>query len=99
MKQIKVQPNQTVYDLAVQYYGTCEAVATILADNPTLVNDPAALVSLGVNTVVDTVFRLDVAIKPDSVVYIDTASKLMDYKTLKKIDNNEITTYETWQEQ
>ena len=43
MKTITVKARQTVYDIALEQYGTCEAVGEILALNPDVGNDPAAL--------------------------------------------------------
>ena len=97
MKKIKVEPNQTIFDLAVQHYGTAEAVSEILSNNPDLVNDPSALVELGVNTLAKPVFRLDVAVKPGFELRIDDTGKWMNKQTIQKI-TNEITTYETWHE-
>lgn len=34
MKTIKVKDNQILLDIALQYYGTAEAIAEILANNP-----------------------------------------------------------------
>lgn len=96
MKTIKVEPNQTVFDLAVQHYGTAEAVQKILEDNPDIANDPAALIAIGVNTLAHPVFRLDVAVKPGTL-RIDETSRLIDGRITRKI-TNDITTYETWRE-
>lgn len=100
MKTVKVQPNQNVFDLAVQHYGNVEAVDEILRLNPELVNDQTALRELGIDTVKDSTFRLDAAVKPGFALQIDETSKLIDQKIIKKI-TNEIATYETetsWQE-
>mgnify|MGYP000323225834 CR=1 FL=1 len=40
---IKVKDNQILLDIALQYYGTAEAIAEILANNPGIKNDPQAL--------------------------------------------------------
>ena len=40
MKTIKVKDNQILLDIALQYYGTAEAIAEILANNPGIKNDP-----------------------------------------------------------
>lgn len=97
MKKISVEPNQTVYDLAAQHYGTLEAVEEILRNNPDLENDPAALVALGVDTLQATAFRLDVAVRPGFALQLDETSRLIDDKVTKKIDNP-VTTYQIWQE-
>mgnify|MGYP001029954325 FL=1 len=99
MKTVKVQPNQNVFDLAVQHYGNVEAVDEILLLNPEIGNDPLALKNLGVDTAKDRTFRLDAAVKPGSTLRIDETSKLTETRNLKKI-TNEVTTYQTeksWQ--
>ena len=35
-KKITIQPGQTLFDLAIQYYGSLGAVSLIMADNPHL---------------------------------------------------------------
>ena len=47
MKTIKAKDNQILLDIALQYYGTAEAIAEILENNPGIKNDPQALVSDG----------------------------------------------------
>ena len=47
MTTATVKARQTVYDIALEQYGTCEAVGEILALNPQIANDPEALVQLG----------------------------------------------------
>lgn len=47
MKTIKVKDNQILLDIALQYYGTAEAIAEILANNPGVKNDPQTLVDSG----------------------------------------------------
>ncbi|KAA6327240.1 hypothetical protein EZS27_023765 [termite gut metagenome] len=39
MKKIAVLPSQTLYDLALQHYGTVEAVGELFALNPDLRNE------------------------------------------------------------
>ena len=36
MKTVTVKPNQTVFDILVEQYGTCEALAELLENNPNL---------------------------------------------------------------
>lgn len=98
MKTIETEPNQTLFDVAVQHYGTLEALAELLELNPVLENDPEALVANGINTLEDVVFRMDLALKPGLLLRVDDESKTMDSKTVAKIDNP-VTTYQTWQEQ
>ncbi len=99
MKTIKVEPNQTLYDIAVQYYGTVDGVEELMALNPGLQNDPKVLTGLGINTAnQENAFRLDVAVAPGSVLAFDETSKTIDDKVVRKIEN-QVTTYESWQEQ
>ena len=42
MKTVTVKPNQTVFDILVEQYGTCEALAELLENNPNLENEPGA---------------------------------------------------------
>lgn len=99
MKTVKVKPNQSLFDLAAEHYGTLEALSELLENNPDLENDASALNKAGVSTMGTGVpFRLDVAVKPNFPLRIDETSRLMDGKIIQKI-NNEITTYETWQTQ
>lgn len=94
MKTVKVQPNQNVFDLAVQHYGNVEAVDEILRLNPDLENDAAALHALGINTAVEkVVFQLDAAVKTGTQINIDQTGKLRENNILKKI-TQDITTYE-----
>lgn len=48
MKTITVEPNQTVFDLAIQYYGTTEGINEILEDN-TLENDDTSKIATGID--------------------------------------------------
>lgn len=99
MKTIRTEPNQTLYDIAVQHYGTLDGVEELIALNPDIRNDTKALVALGINTAAqDPVFRLDVAIAPGSVLFFDETSRTIDDKVVRKIENP-VTTYQTWQGQ
>ena len=40
MKTVTVKPNQTVFDILVGQYGTCEALAEFLENNPGQTNGP-----------------------------------------------------------
>lgn len=93
MKKITVKPNQTVYDIAVTEYGTCEAVAEIIADNPELANDDRAKVETGVDPVKDKSFYFDLALKPGSTIFIDTDSRLINKNILREM-NKEVTTFD-----
>lgn len=99
MKTVKVKPNQSLFDLAAEHYGTLEALAELLDNNPDLENDMSALNEADVSTTGNRVpFRLDVAVKTNFALRIDETSRLLDGKIIQKL-TNEITTYETWQTQ
>ncbi len=90
MKAVKVKPNQTVYDILVEQYGTCEALSEFLGNNPELENEPmpaARQVPEALQT-----FRLDLPARAGSTVWIDTDSKLIKTSIIKEIDT-EVTTY------
>lgn len=91
MTTIKTEANQTVFDMAVQHYGTTEAVAEIMSLN-TLVNDPHALADAGIDT--SEVFYPDIALKTGLTVVIDDNSALRNRNTLKELDSRTITTYD-----
>lgn len=83
MKAVKVKANQTVFDILVEQYGTCEALAEFLDNNPELENGPGA----GLQA-----FRLDLPVRSGSTVWIDTDSKLIKTSVVKEMDT-EVTTY------
>ena len=93
MKTVKSQPNQTIYDLAVQYYGNTGAVGEIAANNPHLTNDPAALAALDIDYVADSGFYFDVAIRPGLDVAIDNESQTMRQGIVKDI-GRQVTTFD-----
>ena len=84
MTTATVKARQTVYDIALEQYGTCEAVGEILALNPQIANDPEALVQLGIDSIG--------AVAPGTQLRIDDESGLMRKNTLKEL-GNDITTY------
>lgn len=92
IRTIIVDANQTIYDLALQYYGTLEAVGEIFANNPLLVNDKAALIALGIDPVCDKQFYFDVAVEAGFVLKINTDSKQIKSNIVREI-NTPITTY------
>lgn len=92
MTTITVKARQTVYDIALEQYGTCEAVGEILALNPEITNDPAALTQKEIDSIGETGFYLDVAVEPGTQLLVDDDSTLIRKSTLKEI-TTEITTY------
>lgn len=93
MKTVTVKKNQTVYDLALEQYGTCEAVGELLRNNPALRNDPAALAARGIDSVNDPALYVDVALLPGMEAAVDPASPLAERPTVREI-NSDIMTYE-----
>ena len=93
MKKISVKRNQTIFDIAIEQYGTAEAVEEIISNNPDLKNDSGALVAMGIDPLYDNGFYFDVAIMPGTTVKIDTNSRLIRSNTIREI-NNEITTFD-----
>lgn len=92
MKTVTVKPNQTIFDLAVENYGTPEAVAEILKNNPSLRNDKAAMTALGINYTSDSGFYLDAPVATDFPLQIDTDSKQIKTSVIKEI-TTEVTTF------
>lgn len=94
MKIATVKPNQTLPDIAIEQYGTCEAISEILMNNPDLRNDPAALAALGIDYLSDTDFWLDVPLLPGATVKIDTDSRLKRTGIIREI-NRDVTTFDS----
>lgn len=94
MKTVKTVANQTIFDVAAKHYGTCEAVAELLENNPGLRNDPAALAALGVDYVTDAAFYPDAALLPGQDIQIDTDSRILKQSIVKELQNKEINTYD-----
>lgn len=92
MKKVTIKPNQTIYDVALSEYGTCEAVAKVISDNPGLENDSNVKVSCGIDPLSDTGFYLDLPLLPGSIVLIDMDSVLK--KNIVKELDNPITTFD-----
>nr|DAM30757.1 MAG TPA: hypothetical protein [Caudoviricetes sp.] len=96
MKTIKVKDNQILLDIALQYYGTAEAIAEILANNSGIKNDPQTIVNSGRPL---GSFYPDVKLEVGSSLLIDDDSRRVKKTVVKKIEND-VTTYmtEQWQE-
>ena len=97
MKTIKVEDNQILLDIALQYYGTAEAISEILTNNPNIKNDPQSLQETGRN---EANFYPDLKLKVGQTLQINDDSRTIIKNIVKKITNN-ITTYnaQPWQEQ
>lgn len=96
MKKIKAIDNQTILDFALANYGTVEAVAEIMQLNPSIENDPGAMVEAGI---APGDFYFDINLLPGQEITIDDDSRLVRKAALKEI-TTEVTTYTTkvWQE-
>ncbi len=97
MKTIEVKDEQLLLDIALQHYGTAEAIGEIVSNNPGLRNEPSAVVSAGREL---GPFYPDIKLKTGLSVNIDEESRLMKKTIVKKIETD-ITTYmeKQWQEQ
>lgn len=93
MKKVTVKPNQTIYDLAASEYGTGEAITEIVTNNPELENDDAAKIATGIDPVSDKDLYFDLALKPGSIVLINTDSRTLKKNIIREIDK-EVTTFE-----
>lgn len=93
MKTITVKPHQTIYDVALEQYGTCEAVGDILRLNPEPENDPTALAVRGINSVGATELWLDIALEPGLMLVVDPDNGIRKSNITKEL-RTDITTYE-----
>lgn len=93
MKKVTAKPNQTIYDVAVEQYGTGEAITELIANNPFIENDDRAKIAIGIDPVSDKDFYFDLALKAGSIIYIDTDSRALKKNIIREIDR-EVTTFE-----
>ncbi len=89
MTTIKVKDNQTLLDIALQYYGTAEAMGEILVNNPRIRNDPQSLVATGREL---GSFYPDMKLQTGMAIQIDESSSLMLKRVVGKMEND-VTTY------
>jgi len=92
MKTITTTENQTIFDIAVQYYGNLEAVEEILQLNPQIENE------LQGDAVDNAMFQWDLPVKRNSQLVMDKNSPYLKKNILREI-NETVTTFEVWQEQ
>ena len=90
-KTIKARANQTLHDVAVQYYGNVEAVAELVHLNDCLRNDPEALAAQGIDAGGD--FYLDVALLKGQEITICQDSDSRDPNVLRANEKETINTY------
>ncbi|MFI3322081.1 MAG: hypothetical protein R3Y50_06105 [Rikenellaceae bacterium] len=97
MKTVNVEDNQTLLDIAMQYYGNAEAIGELLSNNPHLTNDAQSVIEEN-RSLAD--FYPDITLKIGLAVYIDDDSQLVRKTVVKKIDRS-VNTYTSsqWQEQ
>ena len=84
MKTVTVKPNQTVFDILVGQYGTCEALAEFLENDPG--TDKRAVPEA------ERIFRFDLPLKVGSTVLINTDSRQIKTSVIREI-NTEVTTF------
>lgn len=92
MKQIKVKENQTIFDIAIEQYGTCEAVEELLKLNPNIINDARAKTNVEVKDS-DEDFYIDLAIAEGFLITINSDSELKQNNILRELQNIDITTF------
>lgn len=92
MKTVTVKPNQTIFDIAVENYGTCEAIGEILRNNPALANEDRAKTAVGIDPINDKSFYFDLPLKSGSTLFVDTDSRLIKNSVIREI-NTEVTTF------
>nr|DAT38264.1 MAG TPA: hypothetical protein [Caudoviricetes sp.] len=92
MKTITAKANQTIYDIAVQNYGTTGAVEEILRNNPGLLNDDKAKIAAGIDAVQDAYFYPDLPVRIGSYILIDTDSPLLMNSITREM--NDVTTFD-----
>ena len=92
MKRVTAKANQTIYDVAIEQYGTCEAVGKLMQDNPDMENDLQAETEAGIEES-DRSFYFDLPLPEGSTLLVDTDSRLIEKNILREIDKD-VTTYD-----
>ena len=92
MKQIKVKPNQTLFDISIEQYGTCEAIEELILLNPNITNKRRKEdVVIGKKAYFD--FYIDCAVAEGTMVTINPNSELRHLSVIKELQGMNITTY------
>lgn len=94
MKKIKVKQNQSIMDVAIENYGILEGMSDLIFNNQNLKNDPKALSRLGIDSLYNVDFYIDVAVLPQSEISVNNNSLFIKQMTIKELKGVEITTYE-----
>lgn len=92
MKRVTAKANQTIYDVAIEQYGTCEAVGKLMQDNPDMENDLQAVTEAGIEES-DRSFYFDLPLPEGSTLLVDTDSRLIEKNILREI-GKDVTTYD-----
>ena len=92
MKRVTAKANQTIYDVAIEQDGTCEAVGKLMQDNPDMENDLQAVTEAGIEES-DRSFYFDLPLPEGSTLLVDTDSRLIEKNILREIDKD-VTTYD-----
>lgn len=92
MKKVTAKANQTIYDVAIEQYGTCEAVGKLMQDNPGMENDLQAVTEAGIEESGRS-FYFDLPLPEGSTLLVDTDSRLIEKNILREIDKD-VTTYD-----
>ena len=92
MKRVTAKANQTIYDVAIEQYGTCEAVGKLMQDNPDMENDLQAVTEAGIEES-DRSFYFDLPLPEGSTLLVDTDSRLIEKNILREI-YKDVTTYD-----
>lgn len=93
--EIKVRANQTIFDIAIEQYGTCDAVAEILSLNSDreLINSPRSMVDVGIDYMSDSSLYLNLALQEGQTLTIDENSSLRKSSVIRELQGVEINTY------
>lgn len=93
MNRVTVRANQTIFDIALEQYGTIEAVAEILSLNPNIGNAPQSKKDVGIDYIADTDFYHDLALSQTATIIINPDSELRRQSIRRELQGIEITTY------
>lgn len=93
MKTVIVKSNQTIFDIAVENYGTVEAVGEIIRNNPGLTNEDSAKIAAGIDPITDKSFYIDLPVRTKTTILVDTDSRMIDNTVIKEIEAD-VTTYD-----
>jgi len=90
---LKTGKNQTIFDLALQYYGTTEAIEEILKNNSHLLTDYAAMQENNIPFQSD-VIDLSLPFIEGQILYIDSESSYYQNKLVSEFKNSSISSFD-----